>query len=79
MFIRIWKEVDAYNFDDAQVISGESDAEFLKNLISYLYLVENESILHERTSEEIKKRRCEKDVTDTLIYLHSLAEKLLRK
>ncbi len=67
------------NFDDALVISGERDAEQFKNLISYLYLVENGNILHERTPEEIKKRRCEKDVTDTLMSLHSLAEKLLRK
>ena len=67
------------NFDDALVISGEKDAALFKNLISYLYLVENENILHERTPEEIKKRRAEKDVTDTLIALHELAEKLLRK
>lgn len=67
------------NFDDALVISGEKDAALFKNLISYLYLVENENILHERTPEEIKKRRGEKDVTDTLVSLHNLAEKLLRK
>ena len=67
------------NFDDALVISGERDAELFKNLISYLYLVENENILHERTPEEIKKRRGKKDVTDTLLSLHGLAEKLLRK
>ena len=67
------------NFDDALVISGEKDAVLFKNLISYLYLVDNENILHERTPEEIKKRRGEKDVTDTLIALHELAEKLLRR
>lgn len=67
------------NFDDSLVISGEKDAALFKNLISYLYLVENENILHERTPEEIKKRRGEKDVTDTLVSLHNLAEKLLRK
>jgi len=33
----------------------------------------------ERTPDEIKKRRSEKDVTDTLIALHDRAEKLLRK
>ena len=48
------------NFDDALVISDERDAELFKNLISYLYLVENENILHERTPDEIKKRRGEK-------------------
>ena len=47
-------------------------------MIRYLYLVEDENIIMERTPDEIKKRRAEKDVTDTLIALHDRAEKLLR-
>ena len=54
------------NFDDALVISGERDVDQFKNLISYLYLVENENILHEHTPEEIKKRRGEKDCMLTI-------------
>ena len=62
----------------AEEISKEKDAGWFRNQIGYLYMVENENILMERTPEEIKKRRSEKDVTDTLIALHDRAEYLLR-
>lgn len=66
------------NFDDAAEISKESDAIQFRNWISYLYMVENENILRGRTPEEIKQRRSQKDVTDTLVKLHTHAERLLR-
>ena len=65
-------------YDLAEEISKEPDAGWFRNQIGYLYMVENENILMERTPEEIKKRRSEKDVTDTLIALHDRAEYLLR-
>ena len=46
--------------------------------VGCLHLVENENIIMGRTPDEIKKRRAEKDVTDTLSALHDRAEKLLR-
>lgn len=66
------------NFDDAVEISKEADAVQFRNWISYLYMVENENILRGRTPEEIKQRRAQKDVTDTLVKLHTHAERLLR-
>lgn len=66
------------NFDDAAEISKETDAIQFRNWISYLYMVENENILRGRTPEEIKQRRSQKDVTDTLVKLHTHAERLLR-
>lgn len=65
-------------YDSAAEISKEEDAGWFRNQIRYLYLVEDENIIMERTPDEIKKRRAEKDVTDTLIALHDRAEKLLR-
>jgi hypothetical protein len=65
-------------YDSAAEIGKEADAVWFQNLIRYLYLVENENIIKERTPDEIKKRRAEKDVTDTLNALHDRAEKLLR-
>ena len=59
-------------------ISKEEDGMWFQNMIRYLYLVEDENIIMGRTPDEIKKRRAEKDVTDTLIALHDRAEKLLR-
>lgn len=56
----------------------EADAIQFRNWISYLYMVENENILRGRTPEEIKQRRAQKDVTDTLVKLHTHAERLLR-
>lgn len=66
-------------FDSALEISREEDARWFLNQINYLYLVENENIIAERTPEEVKKRRGRKDVTDTLAALHDRAEKLLRQ
>lgn len=66
------------NFDDAVEISKETDAIQFRNWISYLYMVENENILRGRTPEEIKHRRAQKDVTDTLMNLHTHAKRLLR-
>lgn len=65
-------------FAMAAEVGKEEDAVWFDNLIDYLYMVENENIIMERTPEEIKKRRAEKDVTDTLTALHDRAEKLLR-
>ena len=62
----------------AAEVGKEEDAVWFDNLIDYLYMVENENIIMERTPEEIKKRRTEKAVTDTLTALHDRAEKLLR-
>ena len=66
-------------FESALEISGEEDAAWFVNQINYLYLVENENIIAERTAQEIVTRRAEKDVTDTLIALESRARELLRK
>jgi len=65
-------------FGYAVEISKEGDGVWFQNMIRYLYLVEDENIIMGRTPDEIKKRRAEKDVTDTLIALHDRAEKLLR-
>ena len=59
-------------------IGKEEDGVWFQNQIRYLYLVEDENIIMGRTPDEIKKRRAEKDVTDTLTALHDRAEKLLR-
>ena len=66
-------------FESALEISGEEDAAWFVNQIKYLYLVENENIIAERTAQEIVTRRAEKDVTDTLIALEARARELLRK
>ena len=65
-------------FSMAAEVGKEEDAVWFDNMIDYLYMVENENIIMGRTPEEIKKRRAEKDVTDTLAALHDRAERLLR-
>ena len=58
-------------------ISKEEDAEWYRNLIDYLYLVESEIILNRLTPDKVKERRERKDVTDTLTSLYTHAKKAL--
>jgi hypothetical protein len=60
-------------------ISKEEDAEWYRNLIDYLYLVESEIILNRLTPDKVKERRGRKDVTDTLTSLYTHAKKALRQ
>ena len=74
-----WAHVRA-KFQYALEISKEEDAEWYRNQIDYLYLVESEIFTNDQvTPEIIKKRRECKDVTDTLTTLYSHARKALRQ
>ena len=71
---RLPKKRAARRIESALEVSGEEDASWFVNQINYLYLVENENIISERTAQEIVARRAEKDVTDTLIALESMLQ-----
>ena len=71
-----WAHVRA-KFQYALEISKEEDAEWYRNLIDYLYLVESEIILNRLTPDKVKERRERKDVTDTLTSLYTHAKKAL--
>ena len=71
---RLPKKRAARRIESVLEISGEEDASWFVNQINYLYLVENENIISERTAQEIVARRAEKDVTDTLIALESMLQ-----
>ena len=72
-----WAHVRA-KFQYALEISKEDDAEWYRNQIDYLYLVESEIFTNDPVMPEIiKKRREGKDVTDTLTALYSHARKAL--
>ena len=73
-----WAHVRA-KFQYALEISKEEDAEWYRNLIDYLYLVESEIILNRLTPDKVKERRERKDVTDTLTSLYTHAKKALRQ
>ena len=73
-----WAHVRA-KFQYALEISKEEDAEWYRNLIDYLYLVESEIILNRLTPDKVKERRGRKDVTDTLTSLYTHAKKALRQ
>ena len=73
-----WAHVRA-KFQYALEISKEADAEWYRNQIDYLYLVESENVINELTPDEIRKRRGKKDVTDTLASLYTHARKALRQ
>ena len=74
-----WAHVRA-KFQYALEISKEEDAEWYRNQIDYLYLVESEIFTNDQvTPEIIKERREGKDVTDTLTALYSHARKALRQ
>ena len=74
-----WAHVRA-KFQYALEISKEEDAEWYRNQIDYLYLVESEIFTNDQvTPEIIKKRREGKDVTDTLTALITHAERDLRR
>ena len=74
-----WAHVRA-KFQYALEISKEEDAEWYRNQIDYLYLVESEIFTNDQvTPEIIKKRREGKDVTDTLTALYAHARKALRQ
>ena len=73
-----WAHVRA-KFQHALEISKEEDAEWYRNLIDYLYLVESEIILNRLTPDKVKERRERKDVTDTLTSLYTHAKKALRQ
>ena len=71
-----WAHVRA-RFQYALEISKEEDAEWYRNLIDYLYLVESEIILNRLTPDKVKERRGRKDITDTLTSLYAHAKKAL--
>ena len=73
-----WAHVRA-RFQYALEISKEKDAEWYRNLIDYLYLVESEIILNRLTPDKVKERRGRKDITDTLTSLYTHAKKALRQ
>lgn len=73
-----WAHVRA-RFQYALEISKEEDAEWYRNLIDYLYLVESEIILNRLTPDKVKERRGRKDITDTLTSLYTHAKKALRQ
>ena len=73
-----WAHVRA-KFQYALEISKEEDAEWYRNLIDHLYLVESEIILNRLTPDKVKERRGRKDVTDTLTSLYTHAKKALRQ
>ena len=73
-----WAHVRA-KFQYALEISKEEDAEWYRNLIDYLYLVESEIIMNRLTPDKIKERRGRKDITDTLTSLYIHAKKALRQ
>lgn len=74
-----WAHVRA-KFQYALEISKEDDAEWYRNQIDYLYLVESEIFMNGHvTPETIKNRRESKDVTDTLAALITHAERDLRR
>lgn len=74
-----WAHVRA-KFQYALEISKEEDAEWYRNQIDYLYLVESEIFTNNQvTPEIIRKRRASKDVTDTLTALYTHARKALRQ
>ena len=73
-----WAHVRA-KFQYALEISKEEDAEWYRNLIDYLYLVESEIILNRLTPDKVKERRGRKDITDTLTSLYTHAKKALRQ
>ena len=71
-----WAHVRA-KFQYALEISKEEDAEWYRNQIDYLYLVESEIVLNGLTSDKVKERRGRKDITDTLTSLYTHAKKAL--
>lgn len=73
-----WAHVRA-KFQYALEISKEADAEWYRNQIDYLYLVEGENIINNLSPDEIRKRREKKDITDTLTALYTHARKALRQ
>ena len=73
-----WAHVRA-KFQYALEISKEGDAEWYRNLIDYLYLVESEIILNRLALDKVKERRGRKDITDTLTSLYTHAKKALRQ
>ena len=73
-----WAHVRA-KFQYALEISKEEDAEWYRNLIDYLYLVESEIVLNRLTPDKVKARRGRKDITDTLTSLYTHARKALRQ
>lgn len=63
--ILCWAHVRA-RFVYAADISKQEEANLFIDLIGYLYAIEAENIVLHRTPDEIKKRRAQKDICDTL-------------
>lgn len=71
-----WAHVRA-KFQYALEISKEEDAVWYRNQIDYLYLVESENVLNGLTSDQIRKRRRGKDISETMTSLYTRARKAL--
>lgn len=74
-----WAHVRA-KFQYALEISKEAEAEWYRNQIDYLYLVESEIFADGQVMpDKVTERRRKKDVTDTLTALYTHAQKALRQ
>ena len=66
-------------FHIAKEVSKDDFASWFEDMINRLYLIERQLIIAHATSEEIRKRRQQKDVTDILTSLWCEAQRLLKQ